>query len=247
MTYQREPDAILGAWLDENAVPLPSETRHAIDVGIRSIPQRRQPSWLPRRLLPMPYPLRLAAMAIVVIAVASGAFLLLRPGADLGVGGPGDASPTPSASGSDAPWTSYTSPDLGFTLSHPPDWSPFPEGDRVFFSGAADWGTGISVGRYDGGLEPDAWLAANCGRTNAFTANRPDESEGLVPCNVPIAEWTTTTVDGFDGFEGESPDGCCRDLVVFTEDAVYVITGWHNAAYDMALFDAFVATIDIHP
>ena len=36
MSARRDPDTTIAAWLDENAIPLPSETRRAIDVGPRA-------------------------------------------------------------------------------------------------------------------------------------------------------------------------------------------------------------------
>jgi hypothetical protein len=251
MSSPRDPDVILATWLDEQAIPLPPETHRAIEVGIRSIPQRRQPSWPLRRLTLMPNPLRLAAMAIVVVVVASGAYLFLRPISQSSMGGgPASPSPAPSASARIDPssWVPYTSTTYGFSLRHQPDWSPFDETNRVFFSGGASWGTGISVGRYVNadGLEPQAWMDANCDRTNAFTANRPDDSKGAVPCGKPLDNWTNTSIDGHEAFQSDSPDNCCLDVVAFVDDKVYLVTGWHNAT-ELTLFNAFLSTITLQP
>ena len=184
MTTRRDPDVILAGWLDENAVPLPSETRHAIETSIRTIPQRRRPMWTPWRTLPMTTPLRLAATAFVVVILAIGAFVYFRPTAVPGVGAP-SASPAASAAASGldpSTWTETVSTEYGFTVKHPAEWSGFPEPGRTFFAGGADWGTGISVGRYPMGdaATPADWLEANCGRTFAFAAQKPDPAEGLV-------------------------------------------------------------------
>ena len=61
MITPRDPDAILGAWLDENRIPLPTETRRAIEVGVRATPQRRYRRWLPQLSM---------AIGAVVLAIA---------------------------------------------------------------------------------------------------------------------------------------------------------------------------------
>jgi hypothetical protein len=252
MRYPRDPDVILGAWLDENLIPLPTETRRAIDVDIRTIPQRRRPIWLPWRYLTMSTPLRLAATALAVVVVAFGAFVFLRP-APGGVGTTppaSDASPTPSPStGADTTsWTPYTSTEYGFELRHPPEWSAFPETNRIWFSGGAEWATGATVGRYlDPDRDPDSWLQEHCGRTNAFTGNRPDDSDGAVACSRPLAEWTTTEVDGHEAKLARSPDECCTDVLVFVDDHVYVITGWDVVWEDETFLNAFLSTIRLMP
>jgi hypothetical protein len=253
VSAQRDPDVVLAAWLDENAIPLPAETRHAIETAIRTIPQRRRPMGLPWRSTHMLTPLRLAAATALVVVVAVGALLVFRPTDLPGVGAP-SPSPSPSASVAasldPSTWTEYTSTEYGFTVKHPPDWAPWPEQNRIFFSGGADWGTGISVGRYPMGdaSTPDAWLEANCGRAFAFAGTKPDPADGLVGCELMDgAAWAATTVDGHDAVDGSSSDNCCRDTVVFAEDQVYVITGWHNVAYDRPLFDAFVETLTLQP
>jgi len=40
MNMHRDPDAVVAAWLDEGPVRLPSDTRQAIAVGIRTVPRR---------------------------------------------------------------------------------------------------------------------------------------------------------------------------------------------------------------
>ncbi|HEX5012954.1 MAG TPA: hypothetical protein VFV72_02255 [Candidatus Limnocylindrales bacterium] len=101
MNARTNPDDILAAWLDENTVPMPAPTRRAIEVGIRTIHQRRRPIWLPRRIEPMSTPLAqpavrgLAAMVTVVVVVAVGAFALF--GQRTGVGPPPPPSPTASS------------------------------------------------------------------------------------------------------------------------------------------------------
>ena len=49
MTVQRDPDAILAAWLEEGPNRLPDATRRAIAVTTRTTHQSRRPMWLPWR------------------------------------------------------------------------------------------------------------------------------------------------------------------------------------------------------
>ena len=63
MNLMRDPDALIAAWLDENALPLPTETRRAIAVDVRTTPQRQRPIWPLRRYPFMITPLRIAAVA----------------------------------------------------------------------------------------------------------------------------------------------------------------------------------------
>ena len=52
MNVQRDPDAILAAWLDEGPTRLPDATRRAIAVTTRTTRQSRLPIWLPWRAPP---------------------------------------------------------------------------------------------------------------------------------------------------------------------------------------------------
>ncbi len=49
MTVQRDPDAILAAWLEEGPDRLPDATRRAIAVTTRTTHQSRRPRWVPWR------------------------------------------------------------------------------------------------------------------------------------------------------------------------------------------------------
>ncbi len=122
MNAPRDPDIILAAWLDENAIPLPASTRRSIDIGIRTTPQWRRPMWLPRRYQPMPAPFRFAALAAAVLVVAVGAFTLLRPGIGTGINGPGATSNSGATPALDtSTWKLFTSERYGFEIRYPAD------------------------------------------------------------------------------------------------------------------------------
>ena len=83
MNVQRDPDAILAAWLEEGPSALPEPTRRAIAVNTRTMNQRRHLMWLPQRSPVMNPFFRIAAVAVVVVAVLGGAVYLWRPAAAL--------------------------------------------------------------------------------------------------------------------------------------------------------------------
>ena len=144
MSVQRDPDAILAAWLEEGPNRLPEQTRRAISFTTRTTQQKRRPTWAPWRT-PLMKPFAPAAVAAVaVIAVAGGVAFLLGPGQ--GFGGP---APTPSPIVTSAPssappsqspeavatvpldWTSYTSSRFAYTADYPTTWTVTPA--------TADW------------------------------------------------------------------------------------------------------------
>ena len=234
MITPRDPDAILGAWLDENRLPLPADTRRAIEVGIRTTPQRRSRWWA---LWSSRY--RRPAVRLVLV----GAAILALVGI-LIVSGIGRTGPTPPDG---PPWTSYTSPTHGFAVQHPPEWKAFPEANRTWFSGDTTWASGVYVGRYPmDAASPAAWIESHCGRVVDLGVNKPDEADGLVRCGAPLDEWQPTQLDGLPAFTTYD-EMATRDVVTFVDDQVYLVTGWANAAHDPALFDRFVSTIDLSP
>ena len=149
MNVQRDPDAILAAWLHEGPTRLPDATRRAIAVSTRTTRQTWLPRWLPWSAPTLDGMTRSALAAMAVVAVVVGGIYLLRPGTDQpgGVGGPGSpvssASPLPSASpvssalptpspppsaeqSIGALTQSFTSPTFGYSIRHPAGWAVTP-------------------------------------------------------------------------------------------------------------------------
>jgi hypothetical protein len=93
MSVQRDPDAILAAWLDEGPTGLPEPSRRAIAVNTRTTTQRRRPLWMPWRKPVMNTYARWAVAALAIVIAVGGAAYLLGPGGSQ-VGG----KPTPNAS-----------------------------------------------------------------------------------------------------------------------------------------------------
>jgi hypothetical protein len=134
MNVQRDPDAILAAWLEDGPNRLPEQTRRAISFSTRTTEQRRRSPWAQWKTPHTTTFARVAVAAVAVIAVAGGAAFLLGPRSG---GGP---TPTPLPSVTPAPssappssspvagatvptdWTSYTSSRFAYTADHPTDW-----------------------------------------------------------------------------------------------------------------------------
>ena len=97
MTVQRDPDAILAAWLDEGPDRLPEPTRRAIAVTTRTDPSDAARSGVPWRYPTMNGTPRLALGAVAIVAVALGGLYLSGGPPSGGVGGP-RRSPTVASS-----------------------------------------------------------------------------------------------------------------------------------------------------
>jgi hypothetical protein len=243
MTTQRDPDLIIAAWLDEHAVPLPETTQRAIDVSIRSTPQRGRLLWLPRRTSSMTSLLRPGLIAVAIVVVAIGSFTFLRQGPAPGVA----ASPTPSVSSSPAPdpstWETFTSERYGYQVGHP-GWDVYPatgqyvpgvDNDDQVVSDRITVGAGFS-GLYssstavDAGMAPEQWV-----------------EQYVCPCEQ-FGEWISRTVDGQPTLQAVSSGGeQTIDLYVFTGERVYRFIGVNVLVRDQPLWEAFVSTIRLHP
>ena len=97
MNVQRDPDAILAAWLEEGPTGLPEPTRRAIAVNTRTTTQRRHPIWMPQRRPTMNTYARWAVAAIAIVVAVGGTAYFLAP-AGGGVGGTPTTTPSSSAS-----------------------------------------------------------------------------------------------------------------------------------------------------
>ncbi len=96
MNVPRDPNAILGAWLEDGPNRLPEATRRAIAVNTRTTTQRRRPIWMPQRRPFMSPIVRFAIAAVAIVVVVGGVLYVFAP-AQGGVGGrpTATASPTP--------------------------------------------------------------------------------------------------------------------------------------------------------
>ena len=244
MNTPRDPDLILGAWLDENAAPLPASTQRAIDIAIQEIPQQRRSSRLPRRPEQMSIILRFGMAAAAVLIVAVGAAALLRPTADPGFG----ASPPPAVSSSPSPdpstWSTFTSERYGFEVRYPAGWDAYPStgqyrpgednddqavSDRITV-GAGFSGLYASSAAREAGTTPEQWI-----------------EQYVCPCE-PDVTWEPTTVDGQPALYRLTNMGeQAVELYVFTDKRVYRFIGVNVMVRDQPLWEAFLSTIRLHP
>lgn len=104
MNILRDHDAVIGAWLDDGPESLPSETRQAITVGIRTVTRRRAGIAWPfaGRGLPTFEPRRLSvALASAAVFVVAAAVALNFYANQQGIGG--RSTPSPSATATTSP------------------------------------------------------------------------------------------------------------------------------------------------
>src|SRR5690242_8961667 len=102
MNVQRDPDAILAAWLDAGPVGLPEPTRRAIAVAIRSSNQTRRAAGVPWRFVPM-RPMTYFALAVLVVAAVTGSLLFVGGFRNSANVPPSSASPSPTIAPSPTP------------------------------------------------------------------------------------------------------------------------------------------------
>ena len=274
MTTRRDPDAILGAWLEEGPDRLPESTRRAIEVTTRTTHQSRRLTWLPWRASNVNGMTRLALAGAAVVAVVVVGLFVLKPGTDRsgGVGGPG--SPVPSASSapsaspllsaSPAPSTSampeppvgamsqaFTSPTFGYSIQYPAGWTVTPTTGGGPTGGGADDFFSAAGGWYFralSGAVPDGVVVDDWILQTLTHSN----DAGCMP---PRDTLEIVTVDGHEGrilgFCGVPPAPQIEATVVVDKRAyLFTLYDAREAASEeeaRALFDAFTATIKLNP
>jgi Tol biopolymer transport system component len=96
MNDMRDPNMVIGAWLDDGPTELPDSTRRAITTSIRTINQRR--GFGLRWTGPGPIALRPALIAAGLVVAVTGVYLFGRFGSQESVGPPVGTAQNPSAS-----------------------------------------------------------------------------------------------------------------------------------------------------
>jgi WD40-like Beta Propeller Repeat len=97
MNDMRDPNLVIGSWLEEGPTQLPDSTRRAITTSIRTVNQKRGLGlrWLP----PASAPLRPALLVAGLVVALAGVYLFGRFGSSESVGPPiATSSPEPIAS-----------------------------------------------------------------------------------------------------------------------------------------------------
>jgi hypothetical protein len=140
MNSERDFDQVAAEWLNEGSDATPPRLIEAVLLAVRSTPQERG-FGIPWRIQSMSHFAYVATVVAVLAVVVAAAFYAFSRGPSVGPGptpcnGPG---PTPSIGVLPSPgqmpralgpvpsgWTTYTSPQYGFTVAHPTDWSVRP-------------------------------------------------------------------------------------------------------------------------
>jgi hypothetical protein len=241
-------DLAARAWLDDGPARMSDHAMRSTLEEIHTTRQRRAlwPAW---RATPVSIFVRVASAAVLVSAVGLLAINVVpRQPNGSSVGG---QSPSPSPSAAvDFPdlTTTFVSPRNGFSIRHP--------------DGAA-----VTPAIADGFDVVDTGLAAVFKGTSTIFLNEaviePDESNRIVEpdeqiddrlsddeafpggCGVPRGQQAEITIDGQPGRIAE----CARQIeaTVVTGGWLYVFTLSHDRNDARAVFDAFVATIDLTP
>ncbi|HXU85765.1 MAG TPA: hypothetical protein VN773_08160 [Verrucomicrobiae bacterium] len=262
MNQPRDPDAIIATWLDDGPIDLPDETRRAIAVGLRTQPRARRMA-LPGAWSTSPVD-RLFAAAAIILAVGGVSVVVLVNRA----GGPG-ATPAPSVSATPSRAASseafpamtqtFTSPQYGYSIRFPADWTSTP-GTTLW--SPDDWGISGSP------QDPFDILQGAAGEPLFRSAS------GLMPDRSVVDDWITQHLTFSDvaacspprntlevviiGGQSGRLRGFCStateiEATVVVDRRVYMFTLFFGEDWTAgeskarALFDAFASTIELHP
>ena len=257
MSQPRDLDAIIAVWLDDGPIELPSETRRAISVGLRTQPRPRRLAILGgSSMSPIN---RFATAAVIVLAVAAlSAFVLSNRG-----GGPG-GTPPPSASGAPSPlaspsivpspsattvpatgWTPFTSSHYGYTIAYPPAWVSTQAKRRWVFAadrlaqvgpgGASD----VFEGSWDGQDTAVTGFAADVPAGTTEDAWLASYYAGSAFCPT-MPTFVSITVDDHPGRLDPCYDA---QAFVFVGNRVYVFLIFRTE--EQPLFRAFLSTVKL--
>lgn len=150
MNSDREFERVAAEWLDAGSDSTPPRVIDAVLLAVRTMPQERD-FRIPWRTLSVKQPLYAAAVIAVLAVAGVAAFYAFGPGANLGSGPTPSPSLQPTQAASPTAtsilngpiptgWTTYTSPQYGFTIGHPADWNVQPaERGWDLDTDAADW------------------------------------------------------------------------------------------------------------
>jgi hypothetical protein len=243
---ENEFDRTARAWLDAGPTRMSDRALLSALEEIHTTRQRRAlwPAW---RATPVSILARLAFAAVLVVAVGLLANNVVPRQPDgSSVGGP---SPSPSpAQAVDFPdlTKTFVSPRNGFSIKHP---------ERVALTPAEQlWGFSKQVD--DGFDVVETGLAAvfkGASTGSGFGGGgsideRVDEylsDDYVLPggCGVPRSQQAQITIDGQSGRISECPNRI--EATVVAGGRLYLFTLTHDRSDAKAVFDAFVATIDL--
>jgi hypothetical protein len=252
MTRSVDPlfDPRLADWLEGDDSTAPEQALEIVLASFPSIKQRR--AWrVPWRTTSMTSTLRLGLAAAVVVAAALGGLYFLGSGSNSSVGGL--ETPTPSAIPSDTRsvggetrpnWTSFTSPQYGYTIEYPSAYSAVPATEA--WTGEDQFGPEESfVDRF---FAPNgaafvglAALPKPQGVTDQEFAADYQELVAERGCPIPLDAWTDATVGGASArraeFECQGSPGV--EIIWIVGDTGFVMGG------DAAIADLVAETFTV--
>ena len=240
-------DLAARAWLDDGPNRMSDRALLSALEEIHTTRQRRAlwPVW---RATPVSIFARVTIAAVLVVAVGLLAITVVPRQPDgSNVGGP-SPSPTP-AQVIDFPnlTTTFVSPRNGFSVKHPERVALTPAKQLWGFSKQVDDGfdvvetglvavfKGASTNNFGGGGSTDE-------RVDAYLSE-----DYVLPggCGVPRSQQAEITIDGQSGRISECPNRI--EATVVAGGRLYLFTLSHDRSDARAVFDAFVATIDLTP
>jgi hypothetical protein len=237
---ENEFDLAARAWLDDGPIRMSDRALLSALEEIHRTRQRRAmwPAWkaTAERIFA-----RVAIAAVLVVAVgllAINVFPRQPDGSSIG----GPPTPTP-AQAVDFPnlTATFVSPRNGFSIKHP---------DRVALTPAKQlWGFSKQVDDGFDVLETGLAAVFKGASTETPSGNIDDyvSDEHVLPggCGVPRSQQAEITIDGEPGRIAECPNHI--EATVVAGGRLYLFTLSHDRGDARAVFDAFVATIDLRP
>lgn len=243
-------DRTARAWLEDGPTRISDRAVLSALEEIHSTRQRRS-LWPARRRSPISVGAPVAVAAALVVAAGLLALDVARRQPDgSNVDGPSPSPSTTPREAIDFPelTTTFVSPRNGFSIRLPDGAAVTPavqlwglgeqadDGFDVVETGLRATFKGASIGSEFGG--------------EGSIDQRVDEylsSEGVLPggCDVPRREQAAITIDGRSGRIAECPNRIEATVVVGAR--LYLFTLEHDRRDARAVFDAFVATIDLAP
>jgi hypothetical protein len=266
---ERDFDRVARAFMAEGPTQLADRVLDSSLADVHFTRQRRVLVRAPWRTPAMNIYAKLAAAAVVVVAVGALGVWFLSPGSSsTSVAGPPASSPAPSASptpeptpepsatptsaGGAPPLTgTFTSTQNGISLATPAGWTKQPAtepGPEAWPGGWITFGDPYADFIYDPVKQGNLWLGIDSVPLNAADADAwPNAQISVTECPIAVP----VTIDGalgYTGFEFQSTE--CSVAFVNLGDRGYQIRLYASddaAVYDRAWFDEMLATVKLHP
>jgi hypothetical protein len=249
-------------WLEDGSDRTPPAAIDAVLLAVKTTPQERDLR-IPRRFLPMPTYMRLAAVIALAAVAGAGALLVMSGGTNRNQPPPlasPSTSPLPTQAGLDTSnWISYSSERYGFDIKRPPNWNENPASRAWQLADAAQFpAPGTEDFTYqpaeDLGVRVSAWSFAVAPGTSlgpwieTYCVVQGKSCPGALSTALPIT---------MDGHPASSLAGPTEDSRVFAliNDRIYIVTAWRpdndpsvaEFGGGRRLVEAYVSTMTLRP